>query len=198
MRKLLTIILSVLMVFFMGTMVACGNKGDNIESSHNNSSSNSSTENVKVSNIFLSKTELELGIGESFTLIATISPITANVDLQWSSSNETVATVIDGKVTAVSEGSVVIKVEEPNGLLSVCNVTVRIKTGKVTGDVSYKYNNYVGNKPDTGATIFLISKNVKTLPDKIGLGLSSNTEGVYRTEVDGSGKYTFDRIPVGK
>ena len=184
MRKLLTIILSLLMTLFIGAMTAC---------------ENSSFEETQVSNIFLSKTELELGVGETYTLVATISPNTSNVVLQWTSSDLTVATVKDGKVTALSEGNVVIKVEEPNGLLAVCNVTVKMKTGKLTGDVSYKYNNYVGNKPDTGAQVILVSKKVKSLPDNVGYGIMKDAgEGVYSIKVDGSGKYTFDRLPIGE
>ena len=94
-----------------------------------------------------------------------------------------------------------IKVEAPNGVLAVCNVTVKIKTGSISGNVTYKYNNYVGNKPDTGTVVFLISKKVTSLPDSMGYGWTMDVddyEGVYATEVDGSGNYILNDIPVGE
>lgn len=187
MKKLLTIIISVVL-----SVLAISTIGLIIARKSCNSKS------TQVSNIFLSKTTLELGVGETFNLVATISPNTADATLLWSSSNPNVATVTNGKVTAISKGYTVIKVEAPNGLLTVCNVTVIIKTGKLTGDVSYKYNNYIGNKPDTGTLVILISKNVKRLPDDIDEIFTNKCEKVYCTEVDGSGKYVFDKIPIGE
>lgn len=80
--------------------------------------------------------------------------------------------------------------------------------GSITGNVSYYYNKYQGNKPDTGTYVYLISKN--------GLGLKmpnmssqvdwwwldsfikDNKEyGIYFTTVDGAGNYTFNHIPIG-
>ena len=154
----------------------------------------------EVNNIFLSKSELTLGVGETATLVATISPGNAETTLTWSSSDDTVAEVdTQGVVTAKSEGSTVIKVEATNGILAVCNVEVKIKTGKITGNVTYKYNNYVGNKADTGATVILVSKNVKSLPDSVALGHTyALPEGCYGVKVDGTGNYTFDNIPIGE
>ena len=154
----------------------------------------------EVNNIFLSKSELVLGIGETANLIATVSPGNVETTLTWSSSNSDIAEVDNqGIVTAKGTGDAVIKVEAPNGVLAVCNVTVKIKTGKVTGTVTYKYNNYVGNKADTGALVILVSKSVTTLPDSLGLGLTSGLpEGCYGKKVDGSGNYTFDNVPTGE
>ena len=154
----------------------------------------------EVNNIFLSKSELTLGIGEIANLIATVSPGNVEAILTWSSSNDSVAEVSDqGKVTAKSEGDAVIKAEAPNGILAVCNVTVKIKTGRVTGTITYKYNDYVGNKADTGATVILVSKSVTSLPDSVGIGMTVELpDGCYGKTVDGSGNYTFDNVPIGE
>lgn len=159
----------------------------------------------KITNIFLSKSEVTLGIDETINLIATVSPSNIQTTLTWSSSDDTVAEVdSQGTITAMSAGSAVIKVETPNGVVAVCNVEVKIKTGSVSGTVTYKYNNYVGNKPDTNSNVFLVSKNVTSLPDSMafGVGLSSfyaaeKCDGVYATRVDGNGHYILDNIPVG-
>jgi len=73
------------------------------------------------------------------------------------------------------------------------------KFGKVTGEVTYKYNDYVGSKPDTGAQMLLISKAVTSLPDNLAYGTTSDLpEGCYATKVSGGGNYTFNNIPVGE
>ena len=154
----------------------------------------------KITNIFLSKSEVTLGIDETINLIATVSPSNIQTTLTWSSSDDTVAEVdSQGTITAMSAGSAVIKVETPNGVVAVCNVEVKIKTGSVTGMVTYKYNSYVGNKPDTNSTVILISKSVTSLPQSVAHGFISNLpNGCYGTKVDGSGNYRFDNVPIGE
>jgi uncharacterized protein YcfL len=188
--KLLSAILALCLVLTL--FVACSSDPTN--------NVNQGQQTGKVNNIFLSKSELTLGVGETTNLIATVSPGNVETTLMWSSSDDSVAEVSNqGEVTAKSEGDAVIKVEAPNGVLAVCNVTVKIKTGKVTGTVTYKYNNYVGNKADTGALVILVSKSVTSLPDSLGLGMISELpEGCYGKKVDGSGNYTFDNVPTGE
>ena len=189
MKKIIALILTITICF---SFCACGNK-DKSKQSQNNSN------NSAVNNIYLSKSEVNLGIGETIDLIATVSPSNVDVVLTWSSSNSQVAQVNNqGTITAISEGDAVIKAEAPNGVLAVCNVNVATKTGRVTGNVTYKYNSYIGHKPDTDSKVFLISKSVKSLPSSVALGGTySLPTGCYATKVDGSGNYSFDNIPVG-
>ena len=75
----------------------------------------------------LDKTELSLSIGDSETLTATIEPDNAtNKTVTWSSNNEAVATVENGKVTAVKEGTATITVtaQDGSGVSISCSVTV--------------------------------------------------------------------------
>ena len=76
--------------------------------------------------ISLDVDKLEMNIGEKRQLEATITPKDASADdLAWSSSNESVATVKDGVVTAVSDGQAVITVSCNGGKLTAeCEVTV--------------------------------------------------------------------------
>ncbi|MBR5280061.1 MAG: Ig-like domain-containing protein [Clostridia bacterium] len=149
--------------------------------------------------IFLSQSSMTLGLDETATLIATVSPANISTILQWSSSDPTVAEVdSSGKVTAKKQGLTVIRVQSDNGIVSVCNVEVKQKTGTVSGEVTWKYNSYVGYKPDTGAIVYLISRSVRELNSAVALGLTTGLpEGVYATKVNGSGAYIFDSIPVG-
>lgn len=90
---------------------------------------------VKVSRIQLSQTEASIVVGESLTLKTIISPSDAeNQQLAWTSSNEAVATVADGKITAVKEGTATIKAASTDGsnVTAECAVTVVKKAIPVT------------------------------------------------------------------
>lgn len=79
---------------------------------------------VEVTDITLDKTELELVTGESETLTATVKPDDAtDPTVTWSSSNEKIATVVDGKVTGVAAGSVTITAKAGDKT-ATCAVTV--------------------------------------------------------------------------
>jgi uncharacterized protein YjdB len=69
------------------------------------------------------------------TLTARVSPDNAiNKDVSWSSSDESVATVSDGVVTALKPGVAVITVTtEDGGKTASCDVRVRARIYNVTG-----------------------------------------------------------------
>ncbi len=90
---------------------------------------------VSVNGVRLDKTSATLtAAGQTTTLTATVSPSTAgNKAVTWESSNTSVATVVDGVVTAVSNGTAVITVTTKDGSYNaVCVVTVAIPVS-VTG-----------------------------------------------------------------
>ncbi|MDH6428344.1 MULTISPECIES: Ig-like domain-containing protein [unclassified Paenibacillus] len=72
---------------------------------------------VIVTGVTLDQTELNLTVGEGEgTLQATVAPANAtNKGMIWSSSDETVATVVNGVVTPVGEGTAVITVTTKDG-----------------------------------------------------------------------------------
>lgn len=86
------------------------------------------TVTTDVTGVLLDSAELTIPVGQEDTLTATVSPATASEKgLIWSSSNEAIATVDGGKVTAVSAGSAIITVETVNGgYTATCNVAVVI------------------------------------------------------------------------
>lgn len=65
---------------------------------------------------------LDTGLNKTFTLTATV-PGQENPAIEWISSNESVATVVDGVVTAVGEGNTMITAMYGN-LTATCMVTV--------------------------------------------------------------------------
>lgn len=99
------------------------------------SPSNPSGKTVAVTGVSLSESEMTVLLNEDKTLVATVTPSDAtDKTVQWSSSDDKVATVTDGKVKGVAEGRAVITAKA-GGKTATCNVTVR-KPGVVeTGDV---------------------------------------------------------------
>jgi uncharacterized protein YjdB len=82
--------------------------------------------NIAVTGVSLSKNTLSLIKGNTETLIATVLPANAtNKAVDWESSAPSVATVTNGLVTAVSEGSATITVRtKDGGFPATCAVTV--------------------------------------------------------------------------
>ena len=89
---------------------------------------------VSVTSVVLDKDYLNLSVGESYTLSATVLPTTAsNKNVTWSSSKSTVASVTNGKVTAVSSGTATITVKTVDGnKTDTCTVEVKAQTVSVT------------------------------------------------------------------
>ena len=87
------------------------------------------------------------------------------------------------------------------GVCIRCNDTDSsyVAYGTISGTITYKYNDFVGNRGDSGALILLISKDVKSLPDRLGLAMTSEkVDGLYDTKADGNGNYVFNHIPAGE
>ena len=93
---------------------------------------------ISVEGVSLNKTENTIMVGETFTLTATIKPANAtNKNITWSSSDESVATVEDGSVTAKAEGTTTITVTTEDGSkTATCTVTV---SNDITKFVSASY-----------------------------------------------------------
>ena len=99
----------------------------------------SAADPVPVTAVTLSEESINLPVKKSMNLKATIEPKNAtNKKLVWTSSDETVATVKNGKVTGVSAGKAVITVttEDGTGPSAVADVTVvqPVKKIKIEGD----------------------------------------------------------------
>ena len=83
---------------------------------------------ILATSIALDITEKEVHIGEGFTLTATVLPTnTTNPAIAWSTSDSTIATVVDGKVVAIGVGDATITVATTDGsnLTATCRVVVK-------------------------------------------------------------------------
>lgn len=98
--------------------------------------------------ISLNESSVNLDVGGKFTLTPSFLPADATDDasVTWASSNEEVATVQDGVVTAKKAGSAVITATV-GGLQAQCTVTVKAKTAASSETSS---NAASGGVPDTG------------------------------------------------
>jgi len=82
---------------------------------------------IAVESVELDKTEAELVEGETLTLVATVKPDDAtDKTVVWSTSDESVATVADGVVTAVKEGTATITATSGEKS-ATCKLTVNKK-----------------------------------------------------------------------
>ena len=83
---------------------------------------------VKIEKIELSDEEAVMKIGDTYALVAEVSPEESNEGVVWESSNEDVATVSrNGTVTAIAVGDAVITVssESDESIYAQCQVTVK-------------------------------------------------------------------------
>ena len=91
-------------------------------------------EDVHVTGVSLNKETLSLGVGRDETLVATVAPADAtDKSVTWSSADAKVATVADGKVTAVGVGETDISVVTNDGKYSAkCRVSVVLENVQIT------------------------------------------------------------------
>lgn len=89
---------------------------------------------IPLKSISLDKADISMFVGDSATLSVTYNPSTTTDDrtVTWSSSNTKVATVSNGKITAVGEGTATITAKVGN-FTATCKVTVSSKI--IKGDV---------------------------------------------------------------
>lgn len=81
---------------------------------------------IAVEGVEMDYTELSLRAGETYTLTATVLPKDAkDQTVTWGSLDETIATVTDGQVTAVSKGQTKVWVKtNDGGFIDTCEVNV--------------------------------------------------------------------------
>ena len=96
------------------------------------------SDGTAATSVKLSKTSATLGVGQSTTLKATVSPSKANKKCTWATSNKKVATVTSGgKVVAKGVGTATITAKTANGKKATCKITVKkapksVKLSKTT------------------------------------------------------------------
>lgn len=100
-----------------------------------------------ITSVTLNYSKYSLKVGQSKTLVATLTPASSKEKVTWYSSNNKIATVSsNGKVTAKKAGTVTITAKTSNGLKATCKVTVKAKndtsvsSGTTTTGCTYVLN----------------------------------------------------------
>ena len=144
------------------------------------------TDPVAAYGVSLDKTTLALTVGGTQQLTATVAPDNAtNKAVSWSSSNESVATVSNGLVTAVSAGKATITVTTADGPhTATCTVTV---TAPTQYTVTYDGNKNTGGSVATDSTSYASGATVTVLGNTGSLAKTGYTFAGWNTKADGSG-----------
>ena len=81
---------------------------------------------IEETGVTLDNSTLDIGVGDTATLTATVTPDNAtDKTVTWTSSDDTVATVENGVVTGVKAGTATITATTSNGKTADCTVTVK-------------------------------------------------------------------------
>ena len=106
-KRIVTTLIALISIFCIALISACENESTS-----------------KLEKITLDVTEVTLTVGETKQVIASLTPEDVEgVTVEWSSSNTAVATVNDGLITAVAEGTATITAKA-DGQSATCAVTV--------------------------------------------------------------------------
>lgn len=146
-------------------------------------------ETIAVVSVTLSETALTLAPGQNAALTAAVSPENAtNTKVIWSSSNESIATVVDGNVQAIAEGTATITATTEDGQKTAeCTVTVTKQASEDPGntgnpDITLTYDDGKGDLATKATAEFFLSK--KTVK------VSALASGMYQLTYESA--YTID------
>ena len=160
--------------------------------------------------ITLDPTTLSLEKGATAQLTATLAPTDATTEVVWASSNEAAATVDNGKVTAVGEGTAIITATAGEGVSATCNVTVTAATPVESVTLDQTTLNIEATKSATLVATVLpanaTNKNVTwttsdatvaTVKDGVVTGVAAGTADITATTEDGA-KIAVCHVVVSK
>lgn len=144
---------------------------------------------IKVTGVTLNKSTLSLEAGKEETLTATVTPPDAtNKDVTWKSSDDTVATVTDGKVAAVKAGTAEITVTTEDGnYTATCDVTVTDPNVTLSFNTNADYDKVLGKDDPNPWEL-----TVYTTPS--GTDADNNIEWSITTDTGSAGR-TVLRLP---
>jgi 2',3'-cyclic-nucleotide 2'-phosphodiesterase (5'-nucleotidase family) len=152
-----------------------------------------------VTGVMIDKSTLNIKVGQTDTLVATVLPENAtNKNVIWSSSDESVATVNDGIVTAVGPGTATIKVITVDGNFTAAATALIVQP--VTGVIlnSAKLDIRIGNSQILTATVLpqnvsnkkvewkSSDESVATVFDGVVTALTKGTATITVTTADGN------------
>lgn len=173
----------------------------------------------KVESLTLDKSNVEFYVGDTSQVNATITPEEATYkDITWTSSNNSVASVENGLITAKSTGETTITATTKDGVSQKCNVVVKEKPiefsgsgDKIISNVNIPKGTYKAVMSNNGRSNFIVkfyeSSNVSygdLLANEIGTyngsvvirdgGTTPITNGMLEVKSSGSWSIKFEPI----
>ena len=133
---------------------------------------------IPATSVTLEKTEVTLMVGELLNLKATVEPADTTDALQWTSSDESVATVKDGAVTTVSEGEAIITATAGDKT-ATCKVTVKASTGGIIIEPDNSTSGNMGSDHRMISKIAMVGVNGSVIESSD----SGNTGKTYTVEL---------------
>ena len=145
---------------------------------------------IEAKGILLNKNALSLSIGQTEILEATVTPVNTTDPIRWSCSPENVATVVDGKVTALSSGIAVVT--------ATCGFFTSQCTVMVSGESSDTPSNPGVNISDISAIIYMQPDEERLLSDLIKDGSPASWESSDEDVADVNKKGRVDAWEFGR
>lgn len=137
---------------------------------------------VAVESITVNTSSVELTVGEFITITATITPAEAtNQNVVWASEHENIATVDNGVITAINEGTTTVSVTAEDGGLTA-TVIVRVIDNQERGNMTGRVYSASNNSAMSGVTVSLYKNEVL----------------IATTTTNSSGVYTFNNVTYGE
>lgn len=94
---------------------------------------------MEAESIKLNKSEITMGVDETFTFTAKVSPVPCTDSIRWSTSDKSVISITQsGKMTAKKAGKAEITVKTGSGLLAKCMVTVKKAPSSISANIESK------------------------------------------------------------
>ena len=152
---------------------------------------------MPVSSVTLADSAVTLEIGKTKTLAYTLLPTTASNDtVKWSSSDTTVAKVVNGLVTAIKNGTALIKIiaVSDSTKMDSCFVTVTKYPTDWTSLYSLTYQNMA--QTDQTGTVAAVGSKLLVGPSN-GWGGGAQFYDISKYDTLGI-KITFDTIDINK
>lgn len=127
----------------------------------------------KETKLELDKTSVELTVGESITITATVTGEEGiDTGVSWDSNTKDVATVTSGTIKALKAGTatITVKANADNNIIATCNITVK-EAKKLSSDTTLKLITVTGGK---------LSPNFSSSVREYTLELTSGTKPVIK------------------
>ena len=161
---------------------------DNDETSYASTITVTPSDSITVSGIpatavTLDKTELSLEEGQNYLLSATVDPTDTTDEIVWTSSDESVATVVNGQVKAIAAGTATITAKANDSVSATCAVTVTAEQS-IVHKSSDGYT-YTATAELTGVKSLIVGGSTKTIQNIYKLPLNGHEQ--VCVHIDGSG-----------